>query len=68
MLILTRRNQEEILIGDDVVVKIISIEGGTVRVGISADKEKNIVREEIAEIEHVQEVYTNAGHNFEARG
>lgn len=68
MLILTRRNQEEILIGDDVVVKIIGIEGGIVRVGISADKTINIVREEIEEIERVQEVYTNAGHNFDVRG
>lgn len=49
MLILTRRAGERLLIGDDIVVKIIRIDGGQVRVGIEAPDNVRIVREEIAD-------------------
>ena len=47
MLILTRRSNERIFIGDDIVLSILSIEGNRVKVGIDAPKEVSIVREEI---------------------
>jgi len=34
MLILTRRNEETIKIGDDISVTILDIKGGQVRVGV----------------------------------
>ncbi len=47
MLILTRRNQETIMIGDDVTVTVLSIKGNQVRLGINAPKEVAVHREEI---------------------
>ena len=49
MLVLSRKTQERILIGDDVVVTIMRIRGDTVRVGIEAPRETNIVRGELVE-------------------
>ena len=49
MLILTRRVQESLMIGDDIEVKVLGVKGGQLRIGIEAPKEKNVVREEILE-------------------
>ena len=47
MLVLSRRPGESITIGDDVVVTIISVTGGQVRLGISAPRNVQILREEV---------------------
>jgi carbon storage regulator len=47
MLVLSRRPGESITIGNDVVVTIISIAGGQVRLGISAPRNVQILREEV---------------------
>jgi len=47
MLVLSRRPGESITIGDDVVVTIISVAGGQVRLGISAPRNVQILREEV---------------------
>ncbi len=49
MLVLTRKSGEGIMIGDDIVIRIIETKGGAVRVGIDAPKEKKIYRQEIFE-------------------
>jgi carbon storage regulator len=49
MLTITRRAGERILIGDDVVIEIVEVNGGTVRVGITAPRERLIYREELWE-------------------
>jgi carbon storage regulator len=49
MLILTRRVGETLMIGDDVEVTVISINGNQVRIGIKAPKDMIVDREEIAE-------------------
>jgi carbon storage regulator len=49
MLTITRRPGEKIMIGDDVVVEIIEVTGTTVRVGITAPRERQIYREELWE-------------------
>jgi carbon storage regulator len=49
MLILTRRPNESVTIGSDIVVKVIAIKGGQVRIGIEAPKEVAVHREEVAE-------------------
>ena len=46
-MMLTRRAGETILIGDDIWVTIVAIDGAQVRVGISAPKEVRIDREEV---------------------
>lgn len=47
MLILSRREGEAVVIGDDVTIVILGIKGRHVRVGIAAPKSTNIYREEI---------------------
>ena len=47
MLALTRRVGEKITIGDDIVITVVSISGGQVRLGISAPRNIQVLREEI---------------------
>ncbi|MFK7891036.1 MAG: carbon storage regulator CsrA [Granulosicoccus sp.] len=47
MLILTRRVDERIFIGDDITLCVLDIEGNRVRLGLEAPKEVAILREEI---------------------
>jgi carbon storage regulator len=47
VLILTRRAGETLMIGDDISVTILGINGNQVRIGISAPKKVDVYREEI---------------------
>jgi len=47
MLILTRRIDEKILIGDDIVLCVLDIEGSRVKLGLEAPRDVTILREEI---------------------
>lgn len=47
MLVLTRRPGESITIGDDIIVTVISASGGQVRLGITAPRSVQVLREEI---------------------
>ncbi|MDR2602333.1 MAG: carbon storage regulator CsrA [Spirochaetaceae bacterium] len=47
MLILTRKPDEKIIIGEDIVVSIIEIRGDQVRLGVDAPKTIKIYRQEI---------------------
>jgi carbon storage regulator len=49
MLILSRRTGEAIMIGDDVVVRILSADRGQVKIGIDAPRETSVHREEVYE-------------------
>ena len=49
MLAITRRKGEKFLIGNNVWVCILGIDGGQVRVGIEAPRSISIVREELLE-------------------
>ena len=46
-LVLTRRRDESIRIGDDITVTILQVDGGKVRIGILAPKNVVILREEL---------------------
>ncbi|MGR3218333.1 MAG: carbon storage regulator CsrA [Candidatus Anammoxibacter sp.] len=50
MLVLTRRLGEDISIGDDIVVRIVSIKGKQVKIGIDAPKSLQVHRGEIYEL------------------
>lgn len=47
MLILTRRIGENLMVGDDVTVKVLGVKGNQVRIGIQAPEDVAVHREEI---------------------
>lgn len=47
MLILSRRTDESIVIGDEVTITILSVKGKQVRIGITAPPDVSVHREEI---------------------
>lgn len=47
MLILTRRLNETLMIGDDVTVTVLGVKSGQVRLGIQAPTEVPVHREEV---------------------
>jgi len=47
MLVLTRKADETIRIGDDIVVTIVRVKGNSVRVGVEAPKGVRVVRGEL---------------------
>lgn len=52
MLVITRKKDESILIGENIEIKLVKIEDGSVKLAISAPKDVSILRKELyAEIE-----------------
>ncbi len=49
MLVLSRKRDESIIIGDDVVITIVDIKGEQVKIGVAAPKTVSIHRKEIYE-------------------
>ncbi len=49
MLVLTRKKGQSIIIGDNIKIKVISVNQSNVEIGIDAPKDINIVREELVE-------------------
>jgi len=47
MLVLTRRKGESIQIGNDIRVKVISVEGDQIKIGIDAPRSVDIYRQEV---------------------
>ncbi|MCL2758935.1 MAG: carbon storage regulator CsrA [Treponema sp.] len=47
MLILSRKVDEKIVIGDDITISIIEIRGDQVRIGIDAPKKVKVFRQEV---------------------
>lgn len=48
MLVLSRKKNESINIGDDVIITVVEILGDRVRLGITAPPKKEIVRTELS--------------------
>ncbi len=47
MLVLTRKTDQKIRIGKDIVITILKVQGDHVSIGIEAPREMQIVREEL---------------------
>ncbi len=47
MLVLSRRLDETLIIGDDIKITVLGISGNQVRIGIAAPKEVSVHREEV---------------------
>jgi len=47
MLILTRRPGESLTIGDDVIVTVVGVSGNQIRLGITAPRQVQVLREEV---------------------
>lgn len=48
MLVLTRKADEQILIGNDIKITLVRVRGNSVRIGIDAPKDIRVVRGELA--------------------
>ena len=49
MLVLTRRTNETLMIGDEVTLTVLGIKGNQVRIGVNAPREVAVHREEVYE-------------------
>jgi carbon storage regulator len=47
MLVLTRKSNQSIMIGDDVEISVLSIMGEKIRIGISAPRDVPVFRKEV---------------------
>lgn len=47
MLVLSRKKNESIMIGDNIEIKIIGIDGDTIRIGIDAPRNVDVHRKEV---------------------
>lgn len=56
MLVLTRRISEKLIIGENVEITIVRIDGGQVRIGINAPKDVPIRRAELAELSESEKI------------
>ena len=68
MLVLSRKLQQQIKIGDEITVTVLRVKGNTVRIGVQAPREVRVVRgelqkqtaEQVGEAEAVAETVTVA--------
>ncbi|MEN6327256.1 MAG: carbon storage regulator CsrA [Syntrophomonas sp.] len=63
MLVLTRKKDETIVIGDDIEITIVDVQGDNVRIGINAPKSVTIYRKEI--YEEIQAENRHAAQNLD---
>ena len=54
MLVLSRKQQQDIVIGDNIKVTVLKVKGNTVRLGIEAPKNVRVVRGELPRDEEPQ--------------
>ena len=47
MLVLTRRKNQSIVIGNDIVITVLEVKGDNIRLGITAPRDVQVYREEL---------------------
>ena len=55
MLVLNRKKDESVKIGDDITIIVLNVQGGNVRLGIEAPKEVPVHRKEVYDAIYQQE-------------
>jgi len=63
MLVLTRKKGESIVISDDIVLTVLSVDGENVKLGIAAPKDIEIYRKEV--LDAIEQNNQNAVMNLE---
>ncbi|QOS81409.1 carbon storage regulator CsrA [Paenibacillus sp. JNUCC31] len=63
MLVLTRKKGESIVISDDIVLTVLSVDGENVKLGITAPRDIDIYRKEV--LEAIEQNNQNAAMNLE---
>ncbi|MFZ4618895.1 MAG: carbon storage regulator CsrA [Rectinemataceae bacterium] len=61
MLILSRRVNEKIVIGDDIVISVVEVRGDLVKIGIEAPKKVKVYRQEVYDAIRVENTAAVAG-------
>jgi carbon storage regulator len=64
MLVLTRKPQESLIIGDNIEVRVLSVAGEKVRLGIQAPREIPVYRKEI--YDEIAQQNAAAGRSYRA--
>ena len=60
MLVLSRKQNQEIIIGDNIKITVVKMKGNTVRLGIEAPREVNVLRGELPRHESSKTEFTNS--------
>jgi carbon storage regulator len=50
VLVLTRRTEESVVIGDNIIVTVLGVEGEKVKLGIDAPRDVTILRRELLDV------------------
>jgi carbon storage regulator len=66
MLVLTRKSNQSIMIGDDIEISVLSIMGEKVRIGIQAPRDIPVFRKEVYLEIQAERGHVTAGGNVEA--
>ncbi len=61
MLILTRKIGESIVIGDDIVIKVVETGKNSIRIGIDAPREITVLRQEVFESIQRENILSSKG-------
>ena len=59
MLILTRKTNETLMVGDDVAITVLGVKGNQVRIGVNAPREIAVHREEVYDRIRAEELQKN---------
>lgn len=65
MLILTRKVGESIVIGDDIVIKIVETGKNNIRIGIDAPREITVLRQEVYASIQKENILSSKGNKFD---
>ena len=61
MLILSRKTNEQIHVGDDISITVVSVSGSRVKLGIDAPESVKIIRSELAQKQRPTSRFTDDG-------